>query len=330
MSIQDEFCCRDCNVILKQCQGYCICPVCAKQYPVIEGIPVFIRGLTAEQKENKCCTDELFPGEAVRQGDSLNPTTLYDRMPERYLALFGEDPQIKRVLDLGCGDGMVTLSIVRHKNFIREVCGLDISLKALSNFRRNYLKQKVDKKITLLCSTAEKMFLPDNCFDAVVCNKFIHHLPLAPLLEEVRRVLKPGGYFISLREPHRNQFTTYFRMGYYTCINMASFIIQRIIKNRRYAGGLVHQIDTKKYIYSSGVVRKSLGKYGFGRCNFYLSKFIFPFTKMFLYPLSLKFPGARPYFESVIKLAYDLDVRILEKIVFKGLLQEISFCARKL
>lgn len=327
MPNQDKFNCRACNAGLKQTQGCLICPVCAKQYPVIDDIPVFIQGLSAEQKENKCCTDGLFPGEAIRQSDGIGLE--YDKFPERCFALFGQDTGIRRVLDLGCGDGLVTLNIARHKNFIEEIYGLDISLKALLNFRKNILKQGVNKKVALLCSTAEKMFLPDNCFDAVVCNKFIHHLPLAPLLEEVRRVLKPGGYFICLREPHRNQFTTYFRAGYYTCINAASFFIQRLIKNRKYKGDVTYQTETKKYIYSRAFIQRSLEDQGFRSCDFYLSKLTLPFTKMFLYPFTLKFSCLRPYFESVIKIAHKIDTYILEKVVFKDLLQEVSFSARK-
>lgn len=327
MSMQDKFNCRACNARLREVQEYLICPVCARHYPVIDGIPVFIQGLTDEQKKNKCCTDELPPCEARRQGDGSYAE--YDKLPERYFTLFRQDLGIKRVLDLGCGDGLVTLNIMRHINFIEEIYGLDISLKALLNFRKNILKQNADKKITLLCSTAEKMFLPDRYFDAVVCNKFIHHLPLAPLLEEVHRVLKPGGYFICLREPHRNQFTTYFRAGYYTCINAASFFIQRIIKNHKYEGDLVYQTETKKYIYSRAFIQRSLEDQGFGSCDFYLSKLTFPFTKMLLHPLALKFPGLRPHFESVIKIAYKIDSYILEKIVFRDLLQEVSFSVRK-
>lgn len=133
----------------------------------------------------------------------------------------------------------------------------------------------------------------------------------------------------SLREPHRNQFTAYFRAGYYTCINAASFFIRRIIKNRKYEGDVVYRTETKKYLYSRAFIQRSLKEQGFGSYDFYLSKLTFPFTKMFLYPLALKFPGLRPHFESVIKIAYKIDSYILEKIVFKDLLQEVSFSVRK-
>lgn len=49
----------------------------------------------------------------------------------------------------------------------------------------------------------DKGYLPfkSNLFDFVVTRDVLHHGPLKPCLVEVKRVLKPGGVFISVEEP---------------------------------------------------------------------------------------------------------------------------------
>jgi len=329
MPSQNSFYCRTCNVVLTHNQGELFCPKCGSKFPLIENIPVFIEGLNIEQEKNKRYTEELFIADTKKHSVKIE-TGDYNKFPAQYFKLLAQNPGLKRMLDLGCGNGILALTIMQHENHIEEIYGLDISLNALLNFRRNAAENKIDKKITLLCAVAENMFLPDNYFDIVVCNKFIHHLPLRPLLKEIHRVLKPGGYFICFREPHRNYFTTYFRVGYYTLINLVSFVIQRFIRNKSYKGDLMYKIETKKYLYPRSYIEKALKNEGFGNSVFYLSKFLFPFTKMLLYPFYLKFSGLRSYFSSIIKLVYKIDSYIAEKVIFRDLLQEISFYSRKL
>jgi ubiquinone/menaquinone biosynthesis C-methylase UbiE len=57
-------------------------------------------------------------------------------------------------------------------------------------------------KITRMPADPHKLDFPDNHFDFVVCAGVLHRaVNLVQLLREARRVLKPGGRFVAIREP---------------------------------------------------------------------------------------------------------------------------------
>lgn len=88
-----------------------------------------------------------------------------------------------RILDIGCGRGMLARSLV-DSGF--DVCGTDFSEDATRG---------IDPRIDLLISPSlAEAGLDDACFDAVVIWHVFEHLtdPSAAL-QEVHRLLKPGG-----------------------------------------------------------------------------------------------------------------------------------------
>ena len=59
-----------------------------------------------------------------------------------------------------------------------------------------------ERKITRRSASPHRLNFPDNHFDSVVCAGVLHDaLNLLHLLGEVRRILKPGGQLIAVREP---------------------------------------------------------------------------------------------------------------------------------
>ncbi|MBI4344654.1 MAG: class I SAM-dependent methyltransferase [Euryarchaeota archaeon] len=94
-------------------------------------------------------------------------------------------------LDLGCGDGKGMASILRDG--IR-VAGLDISLGAL-NLLRDRLGREGFRSDLVRGDVRHLPFTPGS-FDSVVCDFVLGHCVAADreeAVEEVRRVLKPGG-----------------------------------------------------------------------------------------------------------------------------------------
>jgi len=86
------------------------------------------------------------------------------------------------VLDIGCGSSKVVQSIPR-------VVGLDIDLKKL-----RFLKKK---DLQLVRGDIKALPFRDGLFDVVVCSEVIEHLPEGHFnLDEIKRVLKPGGRLI--------------------------------------------------------------------------------------------------------------------------------------
>lgn len=94
----------------------------------------------------------------------------------------------EKVLDVGCGDGVVAEFL--EKNVGVQVIGMDISEEAVKKARKRGVEAKV-------YSSEDKFPFPENIFDAVFWGDTIEHL-FNPMdtAKEIRRVLKQGGRLI--------------------------------------------------------------------------------------------------------------------------------------
>ncbi len=108
----------------------------------------------------------------------------------RQLALQGLPiAQDSKILDLCCGSGQTTEFLVQRS---RHVTGLDASPLSIKRAQQNV------PQATYIEAFAEKIPLSDNEFDLVHTSAAMHEMEaeqLRQILQEVYRVLKPGGYF---------------------------------------------------------------------------------------------------------------------------------------
>lgn len=103
---------------------------------------------------------------------------------------------MKNVLDVGCGTGIVMLSIARRLSQTTKITGLDLSPVMLATARRNAADQGLVDRFDFVVGDAEALPLKDCSVDAVTSLYAWRHLPdPAKATEEVFRVLKPGGTF---------------------------------------------------------------------------------------------------------------------------------------
>jgi demethylmenaquinone methyltransferase/2-methoxy-6-polyprenyl-1,4-benzoquinol methylase len=94
-----------------------------------------------------------------------------------------------KVLDLCCGSGQATKFLVQ---FSQDVTGLDVSPVSLERALGNVPQARYVEAL------AEEMPFPDNQFDLVHTSVAMHEMKpsiLRQILQEVYRVLKPGGVF---------------------------------------------------------------------------------------------------------------------------------------
>ncbi|MEP3481534.1 MAG: class I SAM-dependent methyltransferase [Fuerstiella sp.] len=93
-------------------------------------------------------------------------------------------PEGKRILDLGCGDGLNAGKILTD---LGDYVGVDVSETAVKSARQNGYDAS-------LIEDAVDLPFDDETVDAVVSMEVIEHL-MFPLraVEEVSRILKPGG-----------------------------------------------------------------------------------------------------------------------------------------
>ncbi|HEX5734571.1 MAG TPA: ubiquinone/menaquinone biosynthesis methyltransferase [Blastocatellia bacterium] len=104
-------------------------------------------------------------------------------------------------LDLACGTGDITFEIARRLKHGRAV-GLDITRSMLEIAER---KRRESHTANVDFHRADIMHIPfgDNSFDCVTGGYALRNVPdVGGALSEIKRVLKPGGRFLSLDFGH--------------------------------------------------------------------------------------------------------------------------------
>jgi 2-polyprenyl-6-hydroxyphenyl methylase / 3-demethylubiquinone-9 3-methyltransferase len=98
----------------------------------------------------------------------------------------------KTVLDLGCGGGFMAEALATRG---AVVTAIDPAAGAIDIAKRHAAGQGL--AIDYLVGSGESLPLGDKSFDCVVCVDVLEHVAdLAAVLDEVKRVLKPGGVFL--------------------------------------------------------------------------------------------------------------------------------------
>ncbi len=102
----------------------------------------------------------------------------------------------ERVLDVGCGTGVLTIlsKLVVGETGIVE--GIDIAPKMVMKAQEK--AKTAGLKIGFKTASIDALPYADECFDVVISSMMFHHLPLEIKkggLKEVYRVLKKGGRF---------------------------------------------------------------------------------------------------------------------------------------
>ena len=103
------------------------------------------------------------------------------------------------MLDIGCGGG-ATLQRLLKRSKNATVYGIDISEESVAKAKK-VNADVLDKQVFVTQGSAEKLPYKDGAFDLVTAVETVYFWPnLANCLQEVRRVLKPGGRFAIMVE----------------------------------------------------------------------------------------------------------------------------------
>lgn len=101
------------------------------------------------------------------------------------------------VLELGCGEGWLTLALAAAN---RHVVGVDISDQCIDLCRRNQKEHGVTN-VEFHRQSGVRLAFADRTFDCAVSTEFLEHLhpdDVPAHLAEVLRVLKPGGRYVAV------------------------------------------------------------------------------------------------------------------------------------
>ena len=101
-----------------------------------------------------------------------------------------KDKEYKKLLDVGCGTGYLINML--SKDYEAEYTGLDLSPEMIKQ-----ASSKNIKNASFIEGRSDEIPFPENTFDIVTCSQSFHHYPKTDKpMQEVKRVLKPGGLYI--------------------------------------------------------------------------------------------------------------------------------------
>lgn len=170
-----------------------VCSQCGQSYTIEHGVPILLPqsqeySSLRDAESHDLCIDQIRKTYDIAYShDGLMGTDLdrnYDRITKDTLLNFASPLECKRILDVGTGIG----NLWRYAPAKLEGYAIDVSLvgvlKAVQRFPH----------LTVSVSVAEDLPYPDEFFDAVVAADTLEHtLSPSRALQQIHRVLKPGG-----------------------------------------------------------------------------------------------------------------------------------------
>jgi ubiquinone/menaquinone biosynthesis C-methylase UbiE len=98
--------------------------------------------------------------------------------------------------DLGCGPGQLVIELARRSSGL-HVTGIDLSDEMIARGQKNARRAGVADRVSFRRGNAQQIPFPDASLDLVVSTLSLHHWsdPVA-VLDEIARVLRPGGSFL--------------------------------------------------------------------------------------------------------------------------------------
>jgi ubiquinone/menaquinone biosynthesis C-methylase UbiE len=108
-----------------------------------------------------------------------------------------------RILEIGAGGAWLSAEISKLPKVV-EVFATDFSARVLKEQAPKVfaLLQANAAKITRIPADFHELDFPNNYFDYVICSTVLYDATnIVQALREVKRVLKPGGRFVAIREP---------------------------------------------------------------------------------------------------------------------------------
>ena len=104
-----------------------------------------------------------------------------------------------RILDAGCGTGLLTLALLRALRFPVSITALDLSSTSVAAARKA-LYYNSGRKRDVTFTQGNLLCLPfaDESLDLVVTSGALEYVPLGEGLTELARVIAPGGHLLHL------------------------------------------------------------------------------------------------------------------------------------
>jgi ubiquinone/menaquinone biosynthesis C-methylase UbiE len=104
-----------------------------------------------------------------------------------------------KILDAGCGTGLLTLALLRALHFPVSITALDLSATSISAARKA-VEESPGRTRDVTFTEGNLLSLPfaNNSLDLVVTSGALEYVPLGEGMTEVARVIAPGGHLLHL------------------------------------------------------------------------------------------------------------------------------------
>lgn len=172
--------CPDCKTPL----DHLFCSDCRHEFPCIDGVPrLFPTDPRFERTAAIAAAYDSLYAVQSKVWENQGRTPEFIRYFSGLLARFPSD----RFLEIGCGEGFLLAALPERENF-----AVDLSLEAV---RRARSRARANFSLAL----SERLPFPADHFELVASVGVMEHfLDIDEALSEIRRILKPGGYYVSL------------------------------------------------------------------------------------------------------------------------------------
>ena len=133
----------------------------------------------------------------VARLESRGKDRVFARLLDRYADRL-ELPDGARLLDIGCGTGVVARTLARRRGGALRIEGVDQSPAFIEAARRFAAEEAPPRVPVFRVGDAHALPFEEGRFDAAVAHTLLSHVSdPAAVLAEARRVLKPGGTLVA-------------------------------------------------------------------------------------------------------------------------------------
>ncbi len=188
--------------------------------------------------ETNLTTDGRVLVKAATIYDLVQPfvTLGQEKRLNRWLATYLKATPASRILDVGCGTGLLTAAIARDYPEAKVV-GIDASKSMI----RVADKKRKSHNCTYQTALAEKLPFAPETFEIVTSALFFHHVHLQLkeiCLKEIYRILKPGGRIVIA-----DMDTPYTKLGW--ALSIGAWLILRQPEIKENIDGKLDDLITK-------------------------------------------------------------------------------------
>ena len=158
--------------------------------------------VAVEQRIWDGINDEMFADPTLLELTHPTYESFFTAYPEYRWAYDYLGPSIagRRVLELGCGTGVLSVALAASG---ASVTAVDVSASSLRVTEKRAHHFGVGDRVTCIQSAAELLDFPDGSFDIFLAKSVVHHLIIDDVMPRIYRFLAPGGRGVIV-EPQSN------------------------------------------------------------------------------------------------------------------------------